>query len=35
MSNFAAVIVQKNNPELKQIITDFDNFVGFFQKKPV
>ena len=35
VSNFAAVIVQKNNPELKQIITDFDNFVGFFQKKPV
>ena len=34
VSNFAAVIVQKNNPELERIINDFDNFVGFFQQKP-
>lgn len=35
VSNFAAVIVQRNNPELEHIISDFDNFVGFFSKKPM
>ena len=33
--NFAAVIVQKNNPELEQIVNDFDNFVSFFKQKPL
>lgn len=34
ISNFAAVIVQRNNPEAAQILEDFDNFVGFFNRKP-
>ena len=34
ISNFAAVIVQRNNPEFDRIVSDFDNFVGFFQNKP-
>ncbi|MBQ9677961.1 MAG: hypothetical protein IJV44_07470 [Prevotella sp.] len=34
ISNFAAVIVQRENPDLNRIISDFDNFVGFFKQKP-
>ena len=34
IENYAAIIVQKSNPDLKLIISDFDNFVGFFQNKP-
>lgn len=34
ISNYAAVIVQKTNPQLSRIINDFDNFVGFFKNKP-
>ena len=34
ISNFAAVIVQRDNPQLKKILSDFDNFVGFFKDKP-
>lgn len=34
ISNFAAVIVQRNNPDIENIINDFDNFVGFFKQKP-
>lgn len=34
VSNFAAVIVQKNNPALSKIISDFDEFVGFLSQKP-
>lgn len=34
ISNFAAVIVQRSNPDLERIIADFDNFVGFFKQKP-
>ena len=33
ISNFAAVIVQPENPDLNRIISDFDNFVGFFKQK--
>ena len=34
VDNYAAVIVQRNNPQLEQIIHDFEQFVGFFQSKP-
>lgn len=34
ISNFAAIIVQRNNPDLENIISDFDNFVGFLKQKP-
>lgn len=34
VDNYAAVIVQRNNPHLGQIIHDFEQFVGFFQNKP-
>ena len=29
ISNYAAMIVQRNNPNIDNIISDFDNFVGF------
>lgn len=32
--NYAAIIVQRSNPELERIIKDFDNFIGFFSQKP-
>ena len=35
ISNYAAVIVQKNNPDLDRIICDFNNFVEFFKQKPL
>lgn len=34
IENYTAIIVQKSNPNLENIILDFDNFVGFFQDKP-
>ncbi len=34
VDNYAAVIVRCDNPHLKQIIQDFDQFLGFFQDKP-
>ena len=34
ISNYAAVIVQRSNPNLNMIIRDFDNFVNFFKEKP-
>ena len=33
-ANYTAMIVQKDNPQLENIIRDFDEFVGFFQNKP-
>lgn len=34
IENYTSIIVQKSNPNLENIILDFDNFVGFFQDKP-
>ncbi len=34
VSNYTAIIVQKDNPNLEAIISDFNEFVGFFQHKP-
>lgn len=34
VKNYAAMIVEKNNPRLETITKDFDEFVGFFQNKP-
>ncbi len=34
VKNYTAMIVQKDNPQLENIIRDFDEFVGFFQNKP-
>lgn len=34
VTNYAAVIVEKENPQLEKIIKDFDDFIGFFQNKP-
>ena len=34
VSNYAAIIVQRSNPNLDRIVKDFDAFVGFFQDKP-
>lgn len=34
VSNFAAVIVQRSNPNFEAIMNDFDNFVGLFKQKP-
>ena len=34
ISNYAAVIVQRSNPNLKEILSDFDEFVSFFKEKP-
>lgn len=34
ISNYAAVIVQRSNPQLSKILCDFDNFVGFISQKP-
>ena len=34
IENYSAIIVQKSNPNLDTIISDFDNFVGFFTNKP-
>lgn len=32
--NYIAMIVEKNNPSLVSLMQDFDNFIGFFSKKP-
>lgn len=34
VTNYTAVIVQNDNPQLDTIIKDFDEFIGFFQNKP-
>ena len=34
VTNYTAMIVQKNNPQLETLIKDFDEFIGFFQNKP-
>ena len=34
VDNYAAVIVQRDNPHLQQIIGDFEQFTGFFRNKP-
>ena len=34
VTNYAAMIVEKTNPQLDTIIKDFDEFIGFFQNKP-
>ena len=34
VTNYTAMIVEKNNPQLESIIKDFDEFIGFFQNKP-
>ena len=33
-NNYIAIIVQKSNPKLSDILHDFDEFVGFFGVKP-
>lgn len=35
LSNYAAVIVQRTNPQLEQIFKDFDEFTNFFTHKPL
>lgn len=34
IANYAAVIVQRNNPQMDRIFKDFDNFTNFFTDKP-
>uniref|UniRef100_UPI004029EC3D DUF6169 family protein n=1 Tax=Prevotella sp. TaxID=59823 RepID=UPI004029EC3D len=34
VDNYIAIIVQKSNPKLNDILRDFDEFIGFFQTKP-
>ncbi|MGYP006902874866 len=34
VNNYIAIIVQKSNPKLSDILHDFDEFVGFFGVKP-
>lgn len=34
VTNYAAMIVEKTNPQLDTIIKDFDEFIVFFQNKP-
>lgn len=34
INNYAAMIVQKSNPNLQTIIDEFDNFVGILSDKP-
>lgn len=34
VTNYTAIIVQKDNPQIETIIKDFDDFIGFFQDKP-
>lgn len=35
INNYAAMIVQKNNPNLASIINEFESFVGILSDKPV
>ena len=34
VDNYIAIIVQKSNPKLDDILRDFDEFIGFFGTKP-
>ena len=34
VDNYIAIIVQKSNPKLTDILRDFDEFIGFFDTKP-
>ena len=34
VDNYIAIIVQKSNPKLEEILRDFDEFIGFFGTKP-
>ena len=34
VENYIAIIVQKSNPKLNDILRDFDEFIGFFDTKP-
>ena len=34
VDNDIAIIVQKSNPKLNDILRDFDEFIGFFDTKP-
>lgn len=34
IDNYIALIVQMSNPDLENILLTFDNFIGFFSKKP-
>lgn len=34
VANYAAVIVQRDNPQIERIFNDFDNFTSFFTDKP-
>lgn len=34
VDNYIAIIVQKSNPKLNDILRDFDEFIGFFDRKP-
>lgn len=34
IDNFAALILQKSNPEIKSIISQFDEFISLMQNKP-
>ena len=34
VDNYIAIIVQKSNPKLNDILRDFDEFIGFFGTKP-
>lgn len=34
VDNYIAIIVQKSNPKLNDILRDFDEFIGFFDTKP-
>ena len=33
VTNYTAIIVQKDNPQIETIIKDFDDFIGFFYEK--
>ena len=34
VDNYIAIIVQKSNLKLNDILRDFDEFIGFFDTKP-
>ena len=34
VDNYIAIIVQKSNTKLNDILRDFDEFIGFFDTKP-
>ena len=35
VDNYIALIVQRSNPELTNILQTFDDFIGFFTQKPI